>query len=431
MSLLPSSASCLEQALHECGVRHLLLKFHKFGVQLLNEVTDLLLSDLEEIGLNRRQVRQLQKLATARVLVPDDPNATNASGGSPRAMPLPSPSKQGKSKETEEADQHLPATGSSQDDETACSSLGDAPSADATVAVQLWPDNVKRFKGKTAYWLEHMPAGWRQGSKTTAGGLQRTCWVSPDQKIYYHKQDVEKAIGKKLPAALSGKGKAVATMRGMVPVKEKVMNSAMLCVKSVKKAKGAGTGKLTSRQSDTEAEDDVKAAAMELLRVDSNQKGGGGAEAYRSSVEQLLVTIKILRNQFLRADLRRLVECMNTKKQLKTPGSFKVCIPFILKGLRVRKADIEAVYRDYPNTQPLMAQKTKDVRKCYYAIRAVATNNCKKHRNAAAKKKHTRDSHLSEAGPDRKRAKSESSPVNCMTSVSKSSSSSASAVESL
>lgn len=36
-------------------------------------------------------------------------------------------------------------------------------------------------------------------------------------------------------------------------------------------------------------------------------------------------------------------ECMDTKMQLKTPGSFKVCIPFILKGLGVRTADISIV----------------------------------------------------------------------------------------
>ena len=34
---------------------------------------------------------------------------------------------------------------------------------------------------------------------------------------------------------------------------------------------------------------------------------------------------------------------MDTKMQLKTPGSFKVCIPFILKGLGVRTADISIV----------------------------------------------------------------------------------------
>jgi len=48
--------------------------------------------------------------------------------------------------------------------------------------------------------------------------------------------------------------------------------------------------------------------------------------------------------------------------QLKTPGTFKVCVPLILRRLGANKAEIEQVYCMCPSAKPQMAQRTKDVR---------------------------------------------------------------------
>eukprot|EP00931_Biecheleriopsis_adriatica_P038954 TRINITY_DN22278_c0_g1_i2.p1 TRINITY_DN22278_c0_g1~~TRINITY_DN22278_c0_g1_i2.p1 ORF type:complete len:466 (-),score=51.41 TRINITY_DN22278_c0_g1_i2:158-1555(-) len=53
-----------------------------------------------------------------------------------------------------------------------------------------WPPGVARHRCR-AKWL---PEGWGQGLKQTRTGNQRTCYVSPAGKIYYHKEDVQKSL---------------------------------------------------------------------------------------------------------------------------------------------------------------------------------------------------------------------------------------------
>ena len=60
-------------------------------------------------------------------------------------------------------------------------------------------------------------------------------------------------------------------------------------------------------------------------------KGGGGSEKYHSTFETLLSALELLRNNFLKVDVRRLVDGMGATKQLKTPSTFKVFLLFIME----------------------------------------------------------------------------------------------------
>jgi len=58
-----------------------------------------------------------------------------------------------------------------------------------------WPPNVVPDGATWVFWL---PEGWGQGWKTTSGGKQLKCYIKPGGKLYYHKADIEKALGVKL-----------------------------------------------------------------------------------------------------------------------------------------------------------------------------------------------------------------------------------------
>lgn len=58
-----------------------------------------------------------------------------------------------------------------------------------------WPPGATPDSGKWVFWL---PPGWGQGTKITSGGKPLKCYISPDGKMYYHKTDIEKSLGRKL-----------------------------------------------------------------------------------------------------------------------------------------------------------------------------------------------------------------------------------------
>lgn len=58
-----------------------------------------------------------------------------------------------------------------------------------------WPEGVRVDIGRPVWWL---PPGWGQGIKTTCV-TKLQCYVSPEGKKYYHRHDVETAVGVKLP----------------------------------------------------------------------------------------------------------------------------------------------------------------------------------------------------------------------------------------
>lgn len=62
----------------------------------------------------------------------------------------------------------------------------------------VWPSNTVPSQGNVAFWL---PDGWGQGMKTTTGGKQLLCYISPPplSKRMFHKAEIEKFLGFKLP----------------------------------------------------------------------------------------------------------------------------------------------------------------------------------------------------------------------------------------
>jgi len=58
-----------------------------------------------------------------------------------------------------------------------------------------WPSGVRLDSARWVYWL---PQGWGQGIKVTSGGKDLKCYVDPEGKLFYHKVDIEKALGEPL-----------------------------------------------------------------------------------------------------------------------------------------------------------------------------------------------------------------------------------------
>merc|ERR1712100_147557 len=75
--------------------------------------------------------------------------------------------------------------------------LGEAPPAKPTEAPPHWPENVVV---DTAKWVSWLPDGWGQGIKTPAGKTSRRVYLNPEGKMYYHRVDIEKALGRSLVA---------------------------------------------------------------------------------------------------------------------------------------------------------------------------------------------------------------------------------------
>eukprot|EP00927_Polykrikos_kofoidii_P002987 TRINITY_DN11188_c0_g1_i1.p1 TRINITY_DN11188_c0_g1~~TRINITY_DN11188_c0_g1_i1.p1 ORF type:complete len:415 (-),score=69.67 TRINITY_DN11188_c0_g1_i1:169-1413(-) len=60
-----------------------------------------------------------------------------------------------------------------------------------------WPADTVVDTGKWVFWL---PEGWMQGVRTSAAGKTLKCYFNPEGKRFWHRRDIEKALGYALPS---------------------------------------------------------------------------------------------------------------------------------------------------------------------------------------------------------------------------------------
>eukprot|EP00930_Biecheleria_cincta_P102615 TRINITY_DN9439_c0_g1_i1.p1 TRINITY_DN9439_c0_g1~~TRINITY_DN9439_c0_g1_i1.p1 ORF type:complete len:671 (-),score=94.61 TRINITY_DN9439_c0_g1_i1:45-2057(-) len=117
---------------------------------------------------------------------------------------------------------------------------------------------------------------------------------------------------------------------------------------------------------------EAKKSVLALLDFDSNQRGGGGTDKYRSHVEVLREDVAGLQNQSMQMDVTQLIDAMDEGFSSKTCGTYRVFVPFILRALGASKAEVQKqVYQRYPGSKPAAAQKYKDIRACFSRARSV------------------------------------------------------------
>lgn len=370
----------LNKALVQLGAEIPLAKFKTFGVTHLHQVADLEVRDLEEIGLNRRQVRLLQRYSSESSAQAADAEANTCASRTVKCEKVIDV--EGESR-ADVAGTVFTSSGSSDVPGETLPKVAELPlnvlpckSDEATTASvsstqdEMFPDNDRialklpsfiKISKRRVHWL---PDGWSQGMKTTSGGKQRVVYISPAGHIKYHREDVENFVS---------------ASHGQPPKRKQLRTEAVAAKMRPLKIGGC-------MASDAEVLRQAKSAALALLGVDSNQKGGGGAALYVQHVDALRAKAESLRNHLTRAKIRRLIDAMDATKQLKTPGTFKVFVPFILMSLGAEKVELEEVYERAPGVRLSEARKTKDVRTAFYKARAMSIANAKIASNAKAKR---------------------------------------------